>query len=70
MRDGICAADAAREQLADASPLVRGAAVWALSRLLPAGEFAVTRAQHMPRETDSDVRAEWTANETPDRGAR
>jgi epoxyqueuosine reductase len=38
---------------------VRGAAVWALSRLLTAGEFAEMRTRHMPRETDSHVRDEW-----------
>ena len=43
----------------DASPLVRGAAVWALSRLLPASEFAEL-AQHHLGEPDPEVRAEWT----------
>ncbi len=42
--------------LADPSPLVRGAAVWALSRLAPA---EVARRRQMVDETDSDVRAEW-----------
>tara|TARA_R110002110_G_scaffold85816_2_gene223428 strand:- start:11532 stop:12686 length:1155 start_codon:yes stop_codon:yes gene_type:complete len=62
---GEGAAEAAGERLADENPLVRGAAVWALSRLLPAGEFADMRTQHMPRETDSHVLDEWIAEETP-----
>ena len=48
--------------LADPAPLVRGAAVWALSRLLPAKEFARLKARHLPSEADRDVRDEW---ETP-----
>ncbi|QPC86288.1 tRNA epoxyqueuosine(34) reductase QueG [Mesorhizobium sp. NBSH29] len=43
--------------LADASPLVRGAAVWALAQLLPAAEFARLRARQS--ETDAEVRSEW-----------
>jgi epoxyqueuosine reductase len=52
-------AGAARDGLADASPLVRGAAVWALSRLLPPEEFAALAQS--TRETDEDVRREWAA---------
>ena len=62
---GDGAAEAVGERLTDANPLVRGAAVWALSRLLPAGAFADMRTRHMPRETDSHVLDEWTATETP-----
>ncbi|MDA0786856.1 MAG: tRNA epoxyqueuosine(34) reductase QueG [Proteobacteria bacterium] len=62
---GESAVDAARERLDDASPLVRGAAVWALSRLLSAQAFADLRAQHFPEEADRHVRSEWTAEETP-----
>ena len=51
-------AHTARDALADTSPLVRGAAVWALSRLLPPQEFA-TLAQ-TAQETDDTVRQEWT----------
>ena len=54
----------ARDRLADDSPLVRGAAVWALSRLLSPDAFAALRAAHMPDERDSDVISEWTAAET------
>jgi epoxyqueuosine reductase len=48
-----------RELLSDASPLVRGMAVWALSRLMPADAFAALRAVHAPAEADPDVAAEW-----------
>ncbi|MCC0031665.1 MAG: tRNA epoxyqueuosine(34) reductase QueG [Brucellaceae bacterium] len=44
--------------LADASPLVRGAAVWALHRL--GADMAVLTAQHAACETDGDVLDEWT----------
>jgi len=49
----------ARTALADASPLVRGAAVWALSRLLPAADF-IELAQSHGDESDPEVRSEWT----------
>ena len=41
----------------DASPLVRGAAVWALSRLLPADAFQALGVAR--QESDLEVRAEW-----------
>jgi epoxyqueuosine reductase len=44
--------------LSDPSPLVRGAAVWALSRLAP-GRFEQRR--HASEEKDADVRREWSA---------
>ena len=47
--------------LTDPSPLVRGAAVWALSRLLTQAEFASRRAQHAAGETDAAVTEEWNA---------
>ena len=50
-----------RALLSDPSPLVRGAAVWALSRLqVPETVAALARA-HLPSETDADVRVEWDA---------
>jgi epoxyqueuosine reductase len=52
-------APAALRRLADASPLVRAMAVWALSELLPAAAFADLRARHLTEETDTAVRAEW-----------
>jgi epoxyqueuosine reductase len=47
--------------IADASPLVRGMAIWAAARLLPAGDLAALAAAHRPRETEADVLAEWDA---------
>jgi epoxyqueuosine reductase len=52
-------AESAVAHLADPAPLVRGAAVWALSRLSPAKQFAALRAKHLPAESDPDVRDEW-----------
>jgi len=49
----------AERLLDDESALVRGAAVWALSRLLPSAEFAVLAHKRAAGETDPDVRAEW-----------
>ncbi|MCA2405995.1 tRNA epoxyqueuosine(34) reductase QueG [Rhizobium leguminosarum bv. viciae 248] len=43
---------------ADPSPVVRGMAVWALSRLMEAGEFAAFAAQRAD-ERDDDVLNEW-----------
>ncbi|MCW1754280.1 tRNA epoxyqueuosine(34) reductase QueG [Rhizobium acaciae] len=42
----------------DPSPVVRGMAVWALSRLMEAGEFAALAAQRAD-ERDDDVLNEW-----------
>ncbi|QND15904.1 tRNA epoxyqueuosine(34) reductase QueG [Rhizobium leguminosarum bv. trifolii] len=42
----------------DPSPVVRGMAVWALSRLMEAGEFAAFAAQRA-NERDDDVLSEW-----------
>ncbi len=47
-----------RDLLGDAAPLVRGAAVWALSRLLPPAEFAAL-GDAAALEDDEAVRAEW-----------
>jgi epoxyqueuosine reductase len=47
-----------RELSRDGSPVVRGMAVWALSRLLGTGEFSDFAAQR-PDESDSDVLNEW-----------
>ncbi len=58
--DAATSLPAIRKLLDDASPLVRGAAVWALSRLSPA-EFARERDQRIDSETDADVRSEWLA---------
>jgi epoxyqueuosine reductase len=45
--------------LDDSSPLVRGAAVWALSRLMGAAAFAAARDVRLAGEGDDDVRREW-----------
>ncbi|TIV46607.1 MAG: tRNA epoxyqueuosine(34) reductase QueG, partial [Mesorhizobium sp.] len=50
-----------RGLLDDASPLVRGAAIWALSRLLPDREFGELAATASRTETDAAVREEWLA---------
>ena len=47
--------------LEDRSPVVRGAAVWALSRLLPPGQFAALARRRAATEGDADVRGEWAA---------
>jgi epoxyqueuosine reductase len=52
-------AEEAMRLLGDPSPLVRGAAIWALSRLLPHETFTGLAAALAPRETDDEVRAEW-----------
>ncbi len=45
----------AERLLGDASPLVRGAAVWALRRLLPAEKFSALRRD----DDDASVMQEW-----------
>ena len=52
--DAALAEEAVR-LLDDASPLVRGAAVWALSRLLPRGDFESLRRD----DSDASVNEEW-----------
>jgi epoxyqueuosine reductase len=47
--------------LDDPSALVRGAAVWALSWLMPAEHFAALARDHRSRESEPFVAAEWTA---------
>jgi len=47
-----------RALTADASPVVRGMAVWALSRLMEAGEFEAFAAQR-ENESDEEVLNEW-----------
>jgi len=48
----------AERLLDDASPLVRGAAVWALRQLAP--ERLANLEDHRARETDAQVAAEWS----------
>jgi epoxyqueuosine reductase len=54
-------ADRLVELLDDDSALVRGAAVWALSRLLDKTDLADLSRRRQPKETDPNVQAEWTA---------
>jgi epoxyqueuosine reductase len=50
--------DQCRGLAGDPSPDVRGMAVWALARLMPAGEFHAFAAERRD-ETDEDVQREW-----------
>ena len=50
----------AERRLDDESPLVRGAAVWALSQLMGPEEFTARAARALNAEANDDVRAEWT----------
>jgi epoxyqueuosine reductase len=52
---------AVRARLEDASPLVRGAAAWALLRLAANAEIAAARIRRLGAETDPAVRAEWAS---------
>jgi epoxyqueuosine reductase len=49
----------AERLLADASPLVRGAAVWALSQLVDRPTFQRLASRAIATEQDASVRAEW-----------
>jgi epoxyqueuosine reductase len=50
---------AAKRLLDDENPLVRGAAVWALSQLLGQQEFEALASRTVSSEADETVRAEW-----------
>ncbi len=58
--DASLAAEAER-LLGDTSALVRGMAVWALSKLVSAAVLAAHAARYQADETDAEVRAEWDA---------
>jgi epoxyqueuosine reductase len=49
----------AERLLSDASPLVRGAAVWALGRLLPRERFEALAARRRAPESEAPVADEW-----------
>jgi epoxyqueuosine reductase len=49
----------AERLLQDASPLVRGAAVWALSQLIEQEDFSMRAARALDQEADETVRREW-----------
>jgi epoxyqueuosine reductase len=53
---------AAQKAATDDCAPVRGAAAWALSRLLSAGDFAALAQKQAATETDTDVRAEWSVS--------
>jgi epoxyqueuosine reductase len=57
-------ANEAERLLDDESPLVRGAAVWALSQLLGREEFATLAVKVMGAETNDGVREEWQLTRT------
>ena len=57
--DDSALAGEAERLLDDESPLVRGAAVWALSQLMEQEAFAALAAAAMAAEADESVRAEW-----------
>ena len=54
----ISLAGEAERLLADRDPLIRGAAVWALSRLAPERAISL-QGKYLPAEADSKVRDEW-----------
>jgi epoxyqueuosine reductase len=58
--EGALAQEAER-RLADESPLVRGAAVWALAQLVERTQFDAIASKALTTETDANVRAEWRA---------
>ena len=49
----------------DDSPLVRGAAVWALQQTLSGEEFSRRRERRLPHESEPSVCEEWSASPTP-----
>lgn len=56
---GASEVEAVKRLLDDPSPVLRGAAVWALAQALDAEGFGELRAARLPDELDEDVRAEW-----------
>ncbi|HEY5409448.1 MAG TPA: tRNA epoxyqueuosine(34) reductase QueG [Caulobacteraceae bacterium] len=60
----------ARARLDDASPLVRGAAVWALSQMLDQAEFDALAREHAASEPDPAVREECDLEAASVRGVR
>ena len=51
--------DAIGQLLEDASPVVRGAAVWAMRQVVPEETFSVLKAERAGRESDPSVAGEW-----------
>ena len=57
-----------QSHLDDPDPLVRGAAVWALSRLMPAADFLSLAAIRVKREDSLQVQNEWRHAEAECKG--
>lgn len=55
----VALVEKAQALLDDPAPIVRGAAVWALSRLLSPPAFEALRKTHLAQENDATVCAEW-----------
>ena len=53
----------AKCNVADPDPLVRGASVWAFSKLADADLFSSIREAKLPSESDNQVRSEWEAGQ-------
>lgn len=56
-------AETAEKLLDDPSPLVRGAAIWSLAKLLPAQSVATLALKYRPEETNTSVLEEWTQSQ-------
>jgi epoxyqueuosine reductase len=59
--DDPALAPLAEARLSDPDPLVRGAAVWAVRRLVPAQKARHLALDFLAREADTTVRSEWTS---------
>jgi len=51
-----------KRNLKDESPIVRGAAVWAINQILKDNELNILRKNILPFENDVTVRDEWIRN--------
>jgi epoxyqueuosine reductase len=47
--------------LKDDSPIVRGAAVWAINQILKGEELDLVKRKNLPSENDTSVRNEWVS---------
>ena len=52
-------------RLGDPHPLIRGAAVWAVRRLVDEARASELRLAFLPDEGDMSVQAEWSATVQP-----
>ncbi len=57
----VSLAEDAERLLADSSPLVRAAAVWALKQLVNQHDFENLSARHISGESENEVSNEWRA---------